>query len=320
MHSIAFDALSKRFGSVLAVDDLTFTVEPGRVTGFLGRNGAGKSTTMRCLLGLTAPTSGRATVGGRDYRDLDDPLATVGVILEHDAFHPARTGRRHLRWLADVAGASDERIDEVLGLVGLDGAGDRRVGEYSLGMQQRLGLAAALLADPPVLVLDEPGNGLDPQGIRWLRDLLRWRASQGHTVFVSSHLLAEVQVLADELVVIDQGRLVTTQSMDELAARGVVVRSPGLDALRADVLDAGGRIEDRPDGGWWVTELEPAVIGEAALARGVVLHELSPQTASLETAFLSLTDHASPPPAADSSLPPPAGSDGRSDDGDGRPA
>src|SRR3954463_1693496 len=202
--------LPKPYGKNVVVDDLSFTAEPGRVTGFLGPNGSGKSTTMKILLDLASADAGTATIGGHRYRTLADPARTIGVVLEPNAFHPARTGRNHLLVLADATGISQRRVDETLDLVGLGHAATRPVGGYSLGMRQRLSLAAALLGDPPVLVLDEPGNGLDPQGIRSLRDLLRARADEGATVFLSSHLLSEVEHLADDLVVVNEGRLVTT--------------------------------------------------------------------------------------------------------------
>ncbi len=225
MYTLEFESVTKRYGHEVVVDDLTFTVEPGRVTGFLGPNGAGKSTAMKILLDLAKPDHGRATIGGTRYREMPDPARTVGVVLEPNAFHPGRSGRNHLRILADGAGIDPSRIGEMLEAVGLTHAADRHVGGYSLGMRQRLGLAAALLGDPPVLVLDEPGNGLDPQGIRWLRDLLRERAAAGGTVFVSSHLLAEVEHLADEIVVLNHGQLVTTGTLAALQQAGTSVRT-----------------------------------------------------------------------------------------------
>jgi ABC-2 type transport system ATP-binding protein len=220
MTTIAVDRLTKRYGATTAVDDLSFTVPAGSVTGFIGPNGAGKSTTLRALLGLTRPTTGRATFDGVPYAALADPARTVGAVLEHDPFHPGRSGRDHLRVLAAAAGIAPARVDEVLGLVGLQDAARRPVGGWSLGMRRRLGLAAALLGDPGVLVLDEPTGGLDPWGIRWLRELLRGHADRGATVLVSSHVLAEVALLADRVVVVDHGRLLAAGPVGELTARG----------------------------------------------------------------------------------------------------
>jgi ABC-2 type transport system ATP-binding protein len=226
--TITVDRLTKRYGATTAVDDLSFAVPAGSVTGFLGPNGAGKSTTLRALLGLTRPTAGRATFDGVPYGELADPAGTVGAMLEHDPFHPSRSGRDHLRVLATAAGIAPGRVDEVLGQVGLADAAGRAsrsarrvpVGGYSLGMRRRLGLAAALLGDPSVLLLDEPANGLDPQGIRWLRDLLRDRAGRGVTVLVSSHVLSEVALIAERVVVVHRGRLVTSGPVGELTAGG----------------------------------------------------------------------------------------------------
>jgi ABC-2 type transport system ATP-binding protein len=220
MTTIAVDRLTKRYGATTAVDDLSFTVPAGSVTGFIGPNGAGKSTTLRVLLGLTRPTAGRATLDGVPYAELADPARTVGAVLEHDPFHPGRSGRDHLRVLATATGVAPARVDEVLGLVGLADVAGRRAGCYSLGMRRRLALAAALLGDPGVLLLDEPANGLDPWGIRWLRDLLRGHAGRGATVLVSSHVLAEVALIADRVVVVDRGRLLASGPVGELTARG----------------------------------------------------------------------------------------------------
>jgi ABC-2 type transport system ATP-binding protein len=228
--------LTKRFGANLAVDGLSFKATPGRVLGFLGPNGAGKTTTLRMLLGLTLPTAGTATVEGRSYRELEDPVKVVGAVLEGPQFHPGRTGRNHLRVLAAAAGLPAGRVDEMLRLVELDGAGNRRVKGYSLGMRQRLSLAGALLGDPRALVLDEPANGLDPQGIRWLREFLRRQASEGRTVLVSSHVLAEMAQTVDEVVVISRGKLVAQGSLDELThgvEAPIWVRSPEAERLRA---------------------------------------------------------------------------------------
>ena len=220
MEGIAVHALTKRYGRITAVDDLTFTLEPGRVTGFVGRNGAGKTTTLRILLGLTSATSGTATVAGQRYADLRDPLRHVGALIDPDCFHPGRTGRNALRTVARLARITDTRVDEVLDLVDLTDAAGRRVGGYSLGMRQRLALAAALLGDPGTLVLDEPANGLDPDGVRWLRSLIRGLGEQGRSVLVSSHLLAELAQTVDEVIVIEQGRLVAQDRIAALADTG----------------------------------------------------------------------------------------------------
>jgi ABC-2 type transport system ATP-binding protein len=216
MCTIAVEALTKRYGTVTAVDDLTFELAPGRITGFLGPNGAGKSTTMRLLLGLAKPTSGRATINGRPYRELRDPLRHIGALIDPNVFHPGRSGRTALRIAARPARIPDQRVEELLHLVGLGSAAHRRAGGYSQGMRQRLALAAALLGDPETLVLDEPANGLDPEGVHWLRGLLRGLAAEGRTVFVSSHLLAELAQTVDDVVIINQGQLVAADSMAEL--------------------------------------------------------------------------------------------------------
>jgi ABC-2 type transport system ATP-binding protein len=290
MHALKLEHVTKRYGHTVIVEDLSFTVEPGRVTSFLGPNGAGKSTTMKILLDLAAANRGRATIGGTRYRDLRDPNRTVGVVLEPNAFHPARSGRNHLRILADSAGIPKERVEDLLQLVGLADAGNRHAGAYSLGMRQRLGLAAALLGDPPVLVLDEPGNGLDPQGIRWLRDLLRSRAANGSTVFVSSHLLAEVEQLADDVVVINRGRLVTTGVLSKLQRAGISVRTPSPEPLTAILEAAGGTVQAGHDGGLLIRGLPITEIGDRACTAGIALHELAPGSGSLEELFLSWTD------------------------------
>lgn len=289
MYPLEIEHVTKRYGREVVVNDLSFTVAPGRVTGFLGPNGAGKSTTMKILLDLASADSGHATVDGTRYRDLDDPTRTVGVVLEPNAFHPGRSGRNHLRVLTDGAGISPARIDELLEVVGLAKAADRHVGGYSLGMRQRLGLAAALLGDPPVLVLDEPGNGLDPQGIRWLRDLLRDRAAAGGTIFVSSHLLAEVEHLADEVVVINQGRLVTTGALAALQKAATSVRTPEPDQLTQLLGEAGATVHTGPDGELVVQGMAIGEIGDRACAAGVALHALIPEAGSLEELFLGWT-------------------------------
>lgn len=289
MHALEIDHLTKRYGDNLAVDDLTFRVEPGRVTGFLGPNGSGKSTTMKILLDLATADGGSATIGGTRYRELADPPRAVGVILEPNAFHPARTGRNHLKVVADAGSIPLTRVEETLGLVGLSDAADRGVGTYSLGMRQRLGLAAALLGDPPILVLDEPANGLDPEGIRWLRDLLRSRAADGKTVFVSSHLLGEVEHLADDVVVINRGRLVTTGAIADLRKIGTSVRTPSNESLITALDVADCLVESQIDGSLLVSGIPAAEIGDRALAAGIALHELSPHVGSLEDLFMGWT-------------------------------
>jgi ABC-2 type transport system ATP-binding protein len=291
-ESAAIEAagLTKRYASVTAVDDLSFRVREGSVTGFLGPNGAGKTTTLRMVLGLARPTAGEAHVEGRRYVELDDPARTVGANLEVAGAHPGRSGRNHLRALAAMAGIPASRADEVLRLVELDDAADRRAGKYSLGMRQRLGLAATLLGDPRVLVLDEPANGLDPQGIRWLRDFLRAMAAEGRTVLISSHVLAEVAQTVDDVVVIHRGRLVQQGPVRTLtSAGGVLVRSPRAPALREALEREGLTAAETPDGALVVDGADAARVGEVAFAAGVPLHELSPRSTSLEEAFLALT-------------------------------
>jgi ABC-2 type transport system ATP-binding protein len=283
--------LTKRYGRVLAVDDLTFEAHPGRVTGFLGPNGAGKTTTLRVLVGLLHPTSGDAQVLGRRYVELEHPARQVGAILEANAFHPGRSGRNHLRTLAVASGVDESRVDELLALVDLTAATNRRVKGYSLGMKQRLALAGALVGDPRVLVLDEPANGLDPQGIRWLRDLLRALADQGRTVLVSSHVLAEIAQLADDVVIIAKGRLIAQASVEEVLAsahRGTRARSPERDRLLDRLRGAGLDAERFGDDGV-VVDGEAVRVGEIAAAEGIVLHELTAESATLEDVFLELT-------------------------------
>ncbi len=282
--------LHKRYRKTTAVDGLSFTVRDGCITGFLGPNGAGKTTTLRILLGLVHPTSGKALIDGRRYRALADPPGLVGAVLEASNYHPKRSGRNHLRTLAAAARLSPARVDELLEFVGLANVARRRVGGYSLGMRQRLSVAGALLGDPDLLVLDEPANGLDPEGIRWLRDVLRSFSGQGKTVFISSHVLAEVQQLADEVVIIHHGRLVAHESVDALRARaagGTRVRSPDAERLR-EALAAGG-IEASGDGDRLVTVAPAERVGEIAAANGIVLHELLTESTTLEEAFLALT-------------------------------
>ncbi len=290
MYALTFDHLTKRYGHDVVIEDLSFVVRPGRVTGFLGPNGAGKSTAMKMLLGLAAPTSGHASIGAWRYAALPHPARTVGVVLEPNAFHPGRSGRNHLRILADGVGVPAHRVDEVLALVGLTDAAERHVGAFSLGMRQRLSLACALLGDPSVLVLDEPGNGLDPQGIRWLRDLLRTRAAAGGTVLVSSHLLDEVEHLADDVVVINRGKLVAAGELATLQRSGVTIRTPDPRRLADLLIDAGATITSTGDGALAVRGLSTAQIGDAACSAGIPLHELTARSGSLEELFLTWTD------------------------------
>jgi ABC-2 type transport system ATP-binding protein len=289
---IAVEGLTKRYGKTLAVDDLSFAVERGVVTGFLGPNGAGKTTTLRILLDLVAPTRGTATIDGKRYRELDEPAKRVGSVLEATNFHPGRKGRNHLRVLARPQGVPDSRVDELLEVVDLTGAANKRVKTYSLGMRQRLTIAGALLGDPDVLLLDEPANGLDPEGIRWLRRFLRSFVEQGRTVFVSSHVLSEMAQLADRVVIIHRGRLISHTSLAEILARaegGVRVRSPQADQLR-EVLAAAG-IEAAETGPNILAVKDGPIerVGELAAENRIVLHELSPESASLEEVFLQLT-------------------------------
>jgi ABC-2 type transport system ATP-binding protein len=289
---IEIRGLTKRFGSVLAVDDLTFDVDAGQVVGFLGPNGAGKTTTLRMLLGLVTPTAGTALVAGRRYVDLPDPTGTVGAALEAASFYPGRTARDHLRIQALAGRARRDRIDEVLDLVDLTRAADRRVGGFSLGMRQRLGLATALLHDPQVLILDEPANGLDPEGVRWLRELLRGLADEGRTVLISSHILAEVAQTADNVVILDHGRLVAESPLSELVAgaRPVVrIRTSRAEDLSALLTTAGipatvvapDRVE--------VSDATPERIGTLAAEHRIPIFETSTETANLEDVFFQLT-------------------------------
>ena len=292
---VSVDHLSKSFGAVQAVDDLTFDVLPGRVTGFLGPNGAGKTTTLRLLLGLVEPSSGTATVGGRRYRDLARPMRTVGAALEAASFHPGRTAHDHLRVYAPQAGVPDARAAEVLDLVGLGAARDRRVGEFSLGMRQRLALATTLLADPAVLLLDEPANGLDPEGIRWLRVFLRALAAEGRTVLISSHVLSEVEQTVDDVIIIASGRLVHASTLEDLARLAqmrVRVASPDAAALAALVARGGWSVACGGAPGEHSVELvdiDAATVGAAAFAAGLEIHELSSLDVGLEQIFLELT-------------------------------
>ncbi|GAB2997843.1 ABC transporter ATP-binding protein [Saccharothrix stipae] len=286
--------LTKHYGKTVAVDDLSFTVQAGRVTGFLGPNGAGKSTTMRMILGLDAPTRGRVTIDGQDYRSLHQPLRVVGALLDAKWVHPNRSARAHLQWLARSNRIPTKRVDEVLDMVGLTQVAKRRAGGFSLGMSQRLGIAGALLGDPKVLMFDEPVNGLDPEGILWIRQFMHRLADDGRTVFVSSHLLSEMAQTAQDLIVIGRGKLIsqtsTAQFIKDATEDTVRVRSPQLEKLR-ELLDGRARIAEAAaaDGALVVHGVEPAFIGELAASNGITLHELSPQLGSLEEAFMQLT-------------------------------
>jgi ABC-2 type transport system ATP-binding protein len=297
--------LSKRYGRVVAVDGLSFDVVPGKVTGFLGPNGAGKSTTMRLILGLDGPTAGTATVAGRPYRALRRPLFQVGAMLEAAAVHPGRSARGHLLALAAANAIPRRRVDEVLGLAGLEAVAGMRAGGFSLGMTQRLGLAAALLGDPEILLLDEPVNGLDPDGVVWIRTLLRSLAGQGRTVFISSHLMSEMALTADHLIVIGRGRLIadasTRQLVDQASGGWVQVRSPGHGRLARQLREQGVTVDAGPGDLLAVRGASPAAVGELAARHGIALHELVARQASLEEAFMDLTrdavDYRPHPPA-----------------------
>jgi ABC-2 type transport system ATP-binding protein len=292
MTAIEIHGLCKRFGDVVAVDELSFTARSGAVTGFLGPNGAGKSTTLRALLGLVRPTAGAAVIGGRGYAELREPYRHVGAVLDADAFHPGRRARDHLRVLATAAGLPLARIDAVLREVDLAAAADRRVKGFSLGMRQRLGLAGALLGEPQVLILDEPANGLDPEGIIWLRQYLRGFADDGGTVLVSSHLLAEVAQTVDDVVIIAGGRLVTQSSLADLSDRsrsGVRVRTPHVDALRDALAAQGVAAQLVGDDTLVALETTPDVVGLASAGAGAVIYEMAPERLSLEEMFLELT-------------------------------
>jgi ABC-2 type transport system ATP-binding protein len=285
--------LTKRYGRVTAVNDLSFTVRPGHVTGFLGPNGAGKSTTLRMILGLHAPTSGTATVAGRDCRSLRRALRQVGALLDAGDVHGGRTARDHLRFLARSNAIPAGRVNEVLREVGLLSAADRRIGGFSLGMRQRLGIAGALLGDPPVLIFDEPLNGLDPEGVLFVRGLFRRLAAEGRTVFVSSHLMTEMEHTADRLVVVGRGELLADETVAEFAARSarsaVEVRADDPGALVAALTAEGAQVTQAPDGLLTVTGLDAVAIAGIAAARGVLVHELSTRPGSLEQAFMQLT-------------------------------
>jgi ABC-2 type transport system ATP-binding protein len=286
-------ALSKDYGDKRAVDDLTFSVEPGIVTGFLGPNGSGKSTTMRLILGLDAPTAGDVTVNGKHYREHEAPLHEVGALLEARSVHTGRSAYHHLLALAQTHGIPKRRVHELIDLVGLHEVANKRAGQFSLGMGQRLGIATALLGDPSTLLLDEPVNGLDPEGIHWIRNLLRGLAAEGRTVFVSSHLMSEMALTADHLIVIGRGKLIADTSVDDFVARAsakvVLVRSPELQRLRVALEAPGVTFEGSERGSLEVHGLTTEQIGDTAAANGIAIHELTAQQASLEEAFMTLT-------------------------------
>jgi ABC-2 type transport system ATP-binding protein len=289
---IEVNGLSKRFGMVTALDDLSFTVRPGQVTGFLGPNGAGKTTTMRLILGLDEPTSGTALVGGRRYAQLIRPLHDVGSLLNASAVHAGRSAHAHLLSVAQSNGIGRSRVTEVLRLTGMEAVAKRRVGGFSLGMKQRLGIATALLGDPPVLIFDEPVNGLDTEGIHWLREYFKALAAQGRTVFLSSHLMSEMALTADHLVIIGRGHLIADTPMSEFiesnARRDVLVRSPRASDLAGLITARGACAAAQPDGSLAVTGMDPAAIGDLALENAIAVHELVPRHASLEEAYLDL--------------------------------
>jgi ABC-2 type transport system ATP-binding protein len=306
---IEVDRVTKRYGEKVAVENLTFTVRPGIVTGFLGPNGAGKSTTMRMIVGLDAPTAGSVAVNGRSYRSFRAPLHEVGAMLEARAIHTGRSAYHHLLAMAQTHGIARSRVDEVIDLVGLRDVARKRVGGFSLGMGQRLGIAAALLGDPGTLILDEPGNGLDPEGILWIRNLLRGLAAEGRTVFLSSHLMGEIAQTAEHVIVVGRGRLIADTSVEDLVAQAsldaaVRVRTPDATALRGALVAEGAVVEGAEPGLLEVHGMPSARIGELAARTGTVLHELTPMTASLEEAFIQLTRNAveysaATPPAAE---------------------
>jgi ABC-2 type transport system ATP-binding protein len=289
---IQIEHLTKRFGPVTAIDDLSVTVEPGRVTGLLGPNGAGKTTTMNIVLGLQRPTSGHTLVNGRPYASLQYPLREVGALLDADAVHPARTARAHLTWIAQTNKITEARVEDLLRDVGLAHVADKRMRTYSLGMKQRLGIAQALLGDAPVLIFDEPTNGLDPEGIEWLRGLLKQLTNEGRTVLVSSHLMGEMSLTAGHLIVIGRGRLLANASLPDFIAShtraDVYVRTPTPEQLAQRLRAHGGTVSPGP-GHLVIAGLAPEVVGETAAQAGIVLHELRPRTATLEDAYLALT-------------------------------
>jgi ABC-2 type transport system ATP-binding protein len=281
--------LTKQFGSLTAVDKLSFSVEPGRITGFLGPNGAGKTTTLRMLLGLVRPTSGSATVGGQAYRDIRHPQQVVGSALEATNFHPGRSGRDHLRVMADTAGVGNKRVDEMLEMVGIPAAARQRAGSYSMGMRQRLALAGALLGDPQVLMLDEPANGLDPEGIRWLRSLLRHLSSQGKTILISSHMLSEVEQTVDDVVIIANGKLIRQAAIGDLATEHVATVRTSEPGRLIEALTTSGLSATASEDGIQVLGHDLVRIGDIALSAGVPIHELRANENDLEKLFFELT-------------------------------
>jgi ABC-2 type transport system ATP-binding protein len=291
---IEVEGLTKRFGSLTALDNLSFTVQPGRVTGFLGPNGAGKSTTMRLILGLGAPTAGRALIGGRGYGQLGRPLRQVGSLLDANAMHPGRSGWQHLWSVAQSNGISKRRVREVLDLTGVETVAHRPVGTFSLGMKQRLGIALALLGDPPILICDEPVNGLDPEGVHWIRELFKTLAAEGRTLFVSSHLMSEMAFTADHLIILGRGRLLTDTSVERVieanARSDVLVRSPQADALTTLLTSHGATVTADGDHGLAVTGLDAPTIAGLAAKHAISVHELTPRHATLEQAYLDLTE------------------------------
>ncbi|ANF31674.1 multidrug ABC transporter ATP-binding protein [Leifsonia xyli] len=292
---ITLERLSKRFGERRAVDDVSVVIEPGRVTGFLGPNGAGKSTTMRMIMGFDRPNAGSALIGGTAYAELRAPLRTVGALLDAKAAHPGRSARKHLRALAATNRIPLRRVDEVIGMAGLESVADKRVGGFSLGMGQRLGIAAAMLGDPGVLILDEPVNGLDPEGVRWVREFTRGLAAEGRTVFLSSHLMSEMSQTADHVVVLGKGRVLADAPIGQLlgaSGDAVRVRSPRVGAIAAAVTGPDVSIHNLGNDTVEVRGLRAEVIGEAAAAAGIPLYELATVTASLEQAYLDLTQDA----------------------------
>jgi ABC-2 type transport system ATP-binding protein len=295
--AVIADSLTKQFGSILAVDSLSFALPPGTITGFLGPNGAGKTTTLRMLLGLAKPSSGSTRIFGRHYAELDQPAWRVGAVLEATDFHPGRSGRDHLRTLSQAVRLPDSRVDEVLRLVELEGAAGRRVKGYSLGMRQRLGLAAALLGDPELLILDEPANGLDPEGVRWLRDFLRAFASGGRTVLISSHVLAEIAQTVDQVLIINHGKLVVESSLEQLTARvggSVRVRTPERSKLQEALSHAQIEMTTVNDQELLVYGVNSEKVGDLAFSAGVPIHELVAEGSSLEDIFLELTSESRP--------------------------
>ncbi|MBV9193976.1 MAG: ATP-binding cassette domain-containing protein [Solirubrobacterales bacterium] len=310
---IEAERLTKRYGEKTAVDELTFTVSPGRVTGFLGPNGAGKSTTMRLILGLDAPTRGTVTVGGKAYREFSAPLHEAGALLEARSVHTGRSAYHHLLAMAQTHGISRSRVRELISLVGLDEVARKRAGQFSLGMGQRLGIAAALLGDPRVLILDEPINGLDPEGIHWIRELLKGLAAEGRTVFLSSHLMSEMSVTADHLIIIGRGRLIRDVSLadfvDEFSTDLVRVRSPQAALLHQAILAPDVRVSSEAPDTLEVQGMAAEQIGDIAARNGFALHELTPEKTSLEEAFMELTREETEHSAATPGQADPAGSD-----------